>query len=62
MDEPVRGDLGIGEVEIDSNELDMLRRSDDILTALLDAGVDNWSGWDYAMELYREMRDAKNLS
>lgn len=61
MDEPVRGDLGVSKVEIDPDELDMLRRSDDLLTALMNAGVENWQGWDYAMELYRGMQDVQNL-
>lgn len=47
-------------VEIDREDLDMLQRSHDLFTALMDAGVDNWDGWDYAMGIYREIRDAKN--
>jgi hypothetical protein len=28
-----------------------------LLTALRAAGVDNWDGWDYAIEIYNEMDD-----
>lgn len=36
--------------------IDSLNDDADMLNALQNAGVDNWSGYDYAMEEVREMR------
>ena len=38
-------------------EMNYLRDRDRLLTALKQAGVDNWEGMDYAMEIYQEMKD-----
>lgn len=43
-------------VTIPRSELEALRRSADWLSALEDAGVDNWKGISYAYELYSESK------
>lgn len=43
---------------VDLEELSDLRQEARKLRALETAGVDNWTGYDYAMELYREGEDA----
>lgn len=43
-----------GMVEISESALKSLMDSEKMLLALQNAGVDNWSGYDFAMELYRE--------
>lgn len=45
--------------EIPREELVRLIRRDRKLEALEHAGVDNWEGYDYAMEIFREMEDAE---
>lgn len=44
-------------VSIGADQLHDLRQEAGKLRALEAAGVDNWSGYDYAMELWREERD-----
>ena len=39
-------------VTIPKKEYDSLKEDSKWLSALEDAGVDNWSGWDFARELY----------
>ena len=41
--------------QVKDAELEQLRESLKFLTCLEDAGVDNWSGYDYAHELMEEM-------
>lgn len=41
------------ETIIDKSELRMLLDSDKFLSALESAGVDNWEGYDIAVQLYR---------
>jgi hypothetical protein len=40
-----------GYVSITKAEYDRLVERDDFLTALQGAGVDNWSGYDYAIQI-----------
>lgn len=42
---------------ISREEYERLVSRDDFLTALEDAGVDNWNGYDYAVELACEEAD-----
>ena len=42
------------EVTITAKEYDSLQRASTFLDCLESAGVDNWDGWDYAMEEFRE--------
>lgn len=44
-------------VEITKKQLDYFNERDDMLSALEQAGVDNWTGWDYAMDILREMNN-----
>lgn len=44
-------------VTITKAQLDDLLDTEKLYLALESAGVDNWSGYDYAMELYREDED-----
>lgn len=46
----------MGKITIDQDEYDSLVAHSELLNALLDAGVDNWPGYDYAMETLREAR------
>lgn len=46
-----------GNIEINETELDDLLRDQAKLQALEQAGIDNWDGYDYAMELFREWTD-----
>jgi hypothetical protein len=41
--------------EITQEEYDELKERSKILEALEQAGVDNWSGYEYAMELVKEL-------
>jgi hypothetical protein len=41
-------------ITITQEEYNMLLDRDARLSALECAGIDNWSGYDYAMEIYRE--------
>lgn len=41
-------------VTISAEELEELRRDSLLLECIQDAGVDNWGGWDYALETFRE--------
>jgi hypothetical protein len=43
-------------ISITKEEYDELLENSAWLLALEDAGVDNWSGFDYAGELYREQK------
>ena len=42
---------------IDSEELEELREVERWANALRDGGVDEWEGYDYAMEILREQLD-----
>jgi hypothetical protein len=42
-------------ITISKAEYESLLEDSKKLTALKNAGVDNWEGYDYAMELMREM-------
>jgi hypothetical protein len=44
-------------VTISTDEYESLKESDRKLSALEAAGVDNWEGYDYAMEILEEMED-----
>ena len=44
---------------IDDKRLLELLVAEDQLETLKVSGVDNWSGYDYAMEEYRGMKDAE---
>lgn len=46
-----------GEVTIPRAQLERLLEAEMKLEALEAAGVDNWSGFDYAMEILQEMKD-----
>lgn len=48
---------GDNTVVIGEDELFTLRQEAGKLRALEAAGVDNWSGYDYAMDLWREERE-----
>ena len=43
-------------VTVSTKELEKLRRDSLLLECILDAGVDNWGGWDYALETFRERK------
>ena len=45
---------GMATATIPKSTYDRLKDREDKLECLEAAGVDNWSGWDYAMELYHE--------
>lgn len=45
-------------VTITSAEYEDLLRADKFLTALENAGVDNWDGYDFALELFQEEEGA----
>lgn len=45
-------------ITIDIDEYEELKRDSDFLNALYNAGVDNWSGYEYAQDLFRENRNA----
>lgn len=47
-------DLDAGRVTISKKEYESLKEDSDWLQCLQSAGVDNWSGYDYARELQRE--------
>jgi hypothetical protein len=42
------------EVTISKDEYDRLMDSERLLDALIAAGVDNWDGYSYALELYHD--------
>lgn len=44
-------------ITITKKEYDGLKEDEAKLQALEDEGVDNWSGYDYAMQALREPRD-----
>ena len=44
-------------IEIALEEFDSLKESEMRLLALENAGVDNWSGYDYAVEILQEMKE-----
>lgn len=46
-----------GTVTISRKEYEELLQSQDMLIALESAGVDNWAGYSYAMEILQEMQD-----
>ena len=48
-------------IEITVAEFDELKDSEMKLLALESAGVDNWSGYDFAMELLSEMVEENEL-
>lgn len=41
-------------VTITKSEYVRLRQDSELLGCLEAAGVDNWAGWDYAMEMFTE--------
>lgn len=43
-----------GVVEISKEYLDELLDESFLLNCLRNAGVDNWEGWDYAIEVYNK--------
>lgn len=45
------------QILIDQDLYDSLLEDSKMLNALEGAGVDNWSGYDYAMELFKEEED-----
>lgn len=47
----------LGQTLVDNEELQELIDDSDFLQALISAGVDNWSGYDFAQELYEEMKE-----
>lgn len=57
IDETNVPDVGDASVTIGAEELHDLRQEAAKLRALEAAGVDNWSGYGHAMELYREEQD-----
>lgn len=53
----------LGHTLVDNEELRELIDDSDFLRALISAGVDNWSGYDFAQELYEEMKEEnKNVN
>ena len=50
-------DTKVEMVTIPSDEYDELRERDQFLDALEVAGVDNWEGYDMAMDYFRENND-----
>jgi hypothetical protein len=46
----------MSEVTISKDEYDRLLDADQLLDALYAAGVDNWDGWDYALEIYYDVQ------
>lgn len=42
-------------VTISKEEYDLLMDGGRLLAALEAAGVDNWQGWDAAMDIYKEL-------
>ena len=42
-------------ITISKKEYEELLENQKLLQCLQDAGVDNWSGYDYAMEMMKEM-------
>ena len=42
-------------ITISKKEYEELLEDQKLLQCLQDAGVDNWSGYDYAMEMMKEM-------
>ena len=49
-------------VEVDKLHYEELLEASLMLGALEEAGVDNWEGYSYAMELLEKMKDANNLN
>lgn len=47
--------IAVADHILDKLELDSLQEDSRKLSALETAGVDNWEGWDHAMEILREM-------
>jgi len=59
--------LGLTKEEVDLNnikdefiilkpeEYEQLQKDSDLLNCLRNAGVDNWDGWDYAVDEYHEI-------
>lgn len=45
-------------VTISLEEYEDLLDESALLTCLRNAGVDNWDGWDYAMEAYEEYQQS----
>lgn len=48
-------------VTITEEEYNDLKDSQMWLDALKNAGVDNWSGYDFAAEIYREMKGEEDV-
>ena len=47
-------------VEISQEEYDQLVDDALLLNCLRNAGVDNWDGWDFAIEAYHEQTESDN--
>ena len=47
-------------VEISQEEYDQLIDDSLLLNCLRNAGVDNWDGWDFAIEAYQEQTESDN--
>ena len=47
-------------ITITRKEYDELQDDALLLNRLRYAGVDNWQGWDYAIEAYQEAQEKKN--
>lgn len=46
----------VEEVTITKREFEQLQKDSDLLNCLRNAGVDNWNGWDFAIEEYNELQ------
>jgi len=54
LDATLRGETSGGQITIDRAEYNSLIDDSNLLSALRAAGVDNWEGWDHAVELMQE--------
>lgn len=49
----------MNKIEVDEARYQDLLEKEKLLMCLEGAGVDNWEGWDYAMEMLEEMDEEK---
>lgn len=49
-------------VTITKDEYDDLQKDSNFLNALVAAGVDNWNGYDYAVDIFRESEEKPKVS
>lgn len=49
-----------GDTVVNAEELAELRRDAVLLNCLRNAGVDNWEGWDYALEAYQAIEEGED--